>query len=454
MSLSGTDTDSDGLDDNFEGGNLNDPLDVNDEIDNPSASILPDSDSDLGSGGDLDYRDSYVGPIGMLDFDGIDDYVEVPTSLINSLDEFTISFWFKPEALPSAPFVSTFVMGQKDALEISIRNNSSGIPILWSGHYYNTTQSGSVGTPIGNENWMHYTATVNHTSQSLRHYINGEDKGGQFLFAPRNVNTNPFRIGSKRVSQPDPGEENFEGWIDEVRIFDTILTRDQIRQIIYQEIENKDGKVNGTLLNKDIIEISTTSTIPWSNLVAYYPMNNIIGSIVKDKSLNTNPGFMYNMTSLLPQTAPMPYQTQVDGDWTTEVTWLHGDVWDIEDIPNNKDWSIVHIRDNVTTSDSHSQLGMFIDSGKTLSVTGDNEINNTWYLQLDGTLDLADDSQLIQAEIVIWLHLLPVKFYAVRKEIQMYTGTTTGLTCWQFSSHYFNMIIMAQLIIPITHLLV
>ena len=45
---------------------------------------------------------------------------------------------------------------------------------------------------------------------------------------------------------------------------------------------------------------------------------------------------------------------------------------------------------------SHTQLGMFIDSDKTLSVSGDNEIRNTWYLQLDGTLDLADDSQLVQ----------------------------------------------------------
>ncbi len=58
-SISGTDSDSDGLDDTFEGGNLNDPSDVNDEIDNPTSSILSDSDSDLAVGGDLDFRDSF-----------------------------------------------------------------------------------------------------------------------------------------------------------------------------------------------------------------------------------------------------------------------------------------------------------------------------------------------------------------------------------------------------------
>ena len=391
----GTDTDSDGLDDNFEGVDLNDPLDVNDEIDNPASSILPDSDTDLGSGGDLDYRDAFVGGIGTLNFDGIDDYFEVPTSLINNLDEYTVSFWFKPEALPSTPLANTFIFGQKNVYEVYMRNVSGNIN-LYSGHFYNTTQGGAVGTQVDATNWMHYTATVNHNSQILRHYINGVDSGGQTLFTPRNFNINPLRIGSKRASQPDPDEENFEGWIDEVRIFDTILTRDQIRQMIYQEIENKDDKVHGTLLKKDIVNISTNATIPWSNLIAYYPMTNIIGNIARDESLNSNNGFLYNMTSLLPQTAPMPYETVANGDWTAESTWLYGNVWDIEDVPDNKDWSIVQIHDNVTTSNSHTQLGMLIDDTKTLTVTGDNEINNSWYLQLNGTINLLGDSQLVQ----------------------------------------------------------
>jgi hypothetical protein len=56
--VSGTDTDGDGLDDNFEGSNNNDGYDVNDEIDTPNASNLGDADSDFSSIGDLDYRDT------------------------------------------------------------------------------------------------------------------------------------------------------------------------------------------------------------------------------------------------------------------------------------------------------------------------------------------------------------------------------------------------------------
>ncbi len=50
--LTGLDTDGDGLDDGYEGSNLNDGFDVNDEIDNP-AGDLPDTDTS----GDVNYRD-------------------------------------------------------------------------------------------------------------------------------------------------------------------------------------------------------------------------------------------------------------------------------------------------------------------------------------------------------------------------------------------------------------
>ena len=54
--ISGVDTDQDGLDDNFEGSNVNDGFDVNDEINTPSTD-LPDTDGD----DDVDYRDDTTG---------------------------------------------------------------------------------------------------------------------------------------------------------------------------------------------------------------------------------------------------------------------------------------------------------------------------------------------------------------------------------------------------------
>ncbi|TVZ57260.1 putative secreted protein (Por secretion system target) [Lutibacter sp. Hel_I_33_5] len=74
--VTGTDSDGDGLDDAFEGGNsaANEPWDANDDIDTPASSILPDVDTDVNSGGDLDYRDNLAG----IDTDG--------DGIVNSID--------------------------------------------------------------------------------------------------------------------------------------------------------------------------------------------------------------------------------------------------------------------------------------------------------------------------------------------------------------------------------
>ena len=127
-------------------------------------------------------------------------------------------------------------------------------------------------------------------------------------------------------------------------------------------------------------------------------MTEIANGRVIGKSSYNKEAVLYNITTILPQSAPLPYETVADGIWVDENSWLHGDVWDIEDTNNNKPWSIVHIKNDITTVASHNQLGMFIDADKTLTVSGNNAITNSWYLQLDGTLDLAEDSQLIQTE--------------------------------------------------------
>jgi hypothetical protein len=92
----------------------------------------------------------------------------------------------------------------------------------------------------------------------------------------------------------------------------------------------------------------------------------------------------------------MPFQKNADGDWSLESTLLHGDVWDIENALTNKEWSTVHIKNEVISSNSHTNLDFFIDNNEKLTINGDHKVENSWYLELNGTLDLQADSQLIQ----------------------------------------------------------
>jgi len=63
---SGTDSDGDGLDDSFERADIDDAFDVNDEIDIPNKDSLGDEDNDATSIGDVDYRDATSNGIPMI----------------------------------------------------------------------------------------------------------------------------------------------------------------------------------------------------------------------------------------------------------------------------------------------------------------------------------------------------------------------------------------------------
>ena len=392
-----TDPDNDGLDNLFEGSNLNDPNDVNDEIDNPSASILPDVDGDLLTGGDLDYRDLFDGNPPMyatIDFDGVDDYLAAP-GFINGKGEVTIMAWIKIDA-QNAGNPKAVIVGEG---ECSLYIKDGNMP-----HFQIKTSAGlqTVG-PINGINyneWHHITGVFSNVTGKVLVYVDGEvDSGaifpivkGKTLVNSTSWNGN-FEIGKASIVNK---KDYFKGYIDEVRVFDVALTTDQIQRMVYQEIENNSGKVKGTLIDKDIVDMDTSATIPWPNLLAYYPMTHIVNGTTTDFSSHSRTLRLHNITTIQQQTAPMPFETKADGDWAQTNTWLHGDVWDIEDATKNKNWNIVHIKDQVTSTNSHTNLGLFIDEEKSLKIFGDHKVENSWLLELNGTLDLQGDSQLIQ----------------------------------------------------------
>ncbi len=74
-SFTGADTDGDGLDNAYENGTLNDGFVVNDGINDPKTTGLIDADTDVLTGGDLDYRDNVIGSD--TDGDGVVDAVDI-----------------------------------------------------------------------------------------------------------------------------------------------------------------------------------------------------------------------------------------------------------------------------------------------------------------------------------------------------------------------------------------
>ena len=365
---------------------LSDPCDpASGNIDTDSDGITDICDPDDDNDGILDVDE--IIPLTELPFDGVVDYAQINNSPINGLNEYTISFWFKSDAALITDYSQTFVMGQKGLLEIFISDWSSDseAQTINAKYFKSNGLAQSSGWKFRPESWVHFTVTVKYTPgfMEIIRYRNGYASGSTVIPSTSNSNSNPFRFGRINGSSY---YDKFQGAMDEVRIFNKVLTDTQIRRMIYQEIYNESGKVRGTIIDKDISDEETKETIDWNDLIRYYPMQTMSGTTLKDESNAGEDATLYSISSFQPQTAPMPYESVSDGDWTEESTWLHGDKWDIENLhvyfpdgtglgnQSPEPWSIVKIHNDVTSSRSHRNLGLFIDPNKRLTVNGDNSV--------------------------------------------------------------------------------
>ncbi|WP_397364840.1 LamG-like jellyroll fold domain-containing protein [Olleya sp. R77988] len=422
--FSSADTDDDGLVNIFD--EESSVFDSNDEVSvGDTADLVKsfgDLDSDVSSGGDLDFRDDKTIIIGSstVDFDGEDDYLDTP-NFISNWTEATIMGWVKIDG-DNNYLPDLFSIAGQENIRLYISSGRTPNFVVLTQQQITTSGSNyppnnftvapdySLGLTIESGLWYHIAGVFDASTSTIKLYVNGElvgtetdpDLNSELLTKNMDGSSHiysgrEFTIGRYPTNTSFAGFGHLDGNIDEVRVFQKALSTDQLQSIVYQEIENNLGYLKGTVIDKDILDFTTSERVQWSSLEAYYPMTNIVDGITYDESNSSRNLTLHHINTVQPQTAPMPYETITDGAWTTESTWLHGDVWDIEDLPN-KDWSIVHVKDNVTTSGSHTNLGLMIDSNKTLTVTGDNQVKNRWYLELDGTLDLMGDSQLVQTD--------------------------------------------------------
>ncbi|TBN03253.1 LamG domain-containing protein [Hyunsoonleella flava] len=397
----GTDTDNDGLDDAFETTVVNDVnWDVNEDIEDPTdLSILPDNDGDLMSGGDLDYRDLFSPnppPIASIDFDGVDDYLS-RDAFIDGLSAVTIMAWVKSDTGNTTDMV---IVGEDSGCKLWLENgNTPKFTVKTQGNTEVTVSCSAINL---NE-WHHVTGTYDSSTGLVQIYVDGKalnsanvSNTGAVIENTENSNGN-FEVG--RLSTEGVADQlYFKGDIDEIRVFDIALVSSQISQMVYQEIEQSGGVVRGKMVIKPIHDTSTSNTIPWSNLIAYYPMTNIVTGRTEDYSSYGNLLYINYIETAQEQTAPMPYLASNSGSWSSQSTWAHGDVWDIEDQTAINEHGIVQIANDVTVDEDITFSSLLVDSGATLTIASDHSIENTWYLSLSGTIDLLGDSQLVQTE--------------------------------------------------------
>jgi hypothetical protein len=343
-----------------------------------------DGSTDVDKDGILDTFDTNTSVIGSprdlnrkleLEFDGRNDYGQ-DTAILGGLANASLMAWVDLNSGFSADGV---VVGQ-DKFQIRI-TSSKYLEVV-----VNSTTLTYNTTALSTSRW--YNVGAVYGGGFLKLYLNGEMVKSVALSGNIATDASLLTIGRN----PLTAAKYFKGKIDEVRVFNVALTDSQFQRMVYQEIDNTAAQVRGTIVPKDI------SSLPYSNLLRYYRMDAYKDDIVDNYttgSVDVSTGMkIYNNKYIYVQQAPMPFITQRTGSFATAVEDTTNDIRGLDIM--DQDWSIVQVKHNVTEPSNNVDLGMFVDSGVTISMNNDNKIQNDWYLKLDGKIDLVGKSQLIQ----------------------------------------------------------
>ncbi|RTY87204.1 LamG-like jellyroll fold domain-containing protein [Flavobacterium sp. RSP15] len=334
-----------------------------------------------------------------ITLDGLDDFVRIGNS--NELPAaFSFMTWIRPNGTNTLANERT-ILSKKSAAgngyQIVLQNDNR-IRFEW----YNdigVLSTAITNTILPNTKWHNIAYT--YTSLTLSIYIDGVFEKTVTKTRDPGTSTGTFSIGGQFITK-NAINNLFKGDIDELRIWNRVLTAKEIQFIMNQEIVQSNTGTIGTIIPSTITK-NDTNTLLWNNLIAYYSMNSYIGTHLDDDSVNVNRGSLVipDKISINVQTAPMPYISDSNGLWQTPTTWKNGGNQDVPyslSIINNTtpiDWNIVKTTHIITSSGNKTVLGLFVNSN-TLSATNDSKIEVSHYLKLDGKIDLVGRSQLVQ----------------------------------------------------------
>lgn len=261
-----------------------------------------------------------------LDFDGSNDYVNIPTQTdIEITGSLTITAWLN----------TTDANGQNPGKAITKAADYTGWRLnfystygdvsgasKWKfaldccGSYPNTWETTVSSSGMGDSEWHHVAGVFNSDGSGIKLYIDGILNSTQSAsgsnFTSNHDNGGPMVLGA-RGSTPD---NFFEGKIDEVKLWNIALSQSDIQDWMHKPIDTNHSNYS-----------NSTS----DNLKAYYQMSNGSGTSLTDNSANSQTGTLNNMVTSggssdwVTSNAPIgslnsAYTTDVEGIWSVTST--------------------------------------------------------------------------------------------------------------------------------------
>ncbi|MDP2061457.1 MAG: LamG-like jellyroll fold domain-containing protein, partial [Flavobacteriaceae bacterium] len=332
-----------------------------------------------------------------LTFDGTDDFVRTDYAPDLS-SSFTVMAWIRNTGSNNPASDQAIISKSNGTTGFTLYDRTNNrIRMEWTdAGLGNNTIIGNAQIP---PNQWHHVA-VAYSGGTARLYIDGVQDTLVSLNPPA-ATSHAFSIGAQFRSQSDI-RNFFKGDIEEVRIWDTALTVDQIRFVMNQEILQVATGTRGVIIPNSITK-NDLAGLNWNRLTAYYTMNSYIGTHINDDSQNNQRGRLIvpDKVAVMQQNAPLPYESAAAGSWSSNATWQNGTNMQVPydacivDGVTLVAWNIVRTNHNISSNSDKVVLGLMVDSN-ILTANNDTKLEVSHYLKLDGKIDLEGRSQLIQ----------------------------------------------------------
>lgn len=205
----------------------------------------------LGASSSIEASDPVFGPghnssglvgTGMI-FDGKDDYIDCGSDIdFGITNKFTLSAWVKPTGInpnPDSPeYGSSYVASFSDS---SLRYQDS--EFVFRATNIDDINADARSSAKELDHWYHIVGVYNGTDARL--YIDGVSAADPVTLSGNVILGNPFRIGNF-----SGGIRYFQGSIDEVRVYNRVLSENEIRLLYNQKkpiLEYKFDEGSGTV---------------------------------------------------------------------------------------------------------------------------------------------------------------------------------------------------------------
>ncbi|HHZ93492.1 TPA: LamG domain-containing protein, partial [Candidatus Poribacteria bacterium] len=222
-----------------------------------------------------------------LQFDGSNDYVKLPD--FSSLQDMSFSGWVKIDSRNYWERIFDFGRGGSGDMFLSTMGGRTGGNLEMTIHPFGGTHTINPGVTLEDGEWHHVVFTYDKGGSGMKLYVDGVNKGSNSYntasFADFGGGQN-FYLGKANWNDP-----YFDGAMDEVGIFNTALTANEVSAI------HNGGSGLDLASNSGDYQSS-------SNLQGYWNFNEDSGNTVTDLSGNGNHGTLINGPTRVSSTTP------------------------------------------------------------------------------------------------------------------------------------------------------